>query len=189
MCCRAATGRPDCWPQCHGAAHLPSPRMTKPPATTVLAALNKSLAKSNKSCAGEQATKRRKAMNSRPKTGAMKMNTHFPKSVALTIGTWAFVAFFVVFGTITNASAATFGEDEGGQMFTHNGSLMRMVTLPYGRGIEIRYEEPRAGLQDVGVRQGTLLFRGNWRGNTLVGQALVVPNGCRSVPYEVKGYV
>jgi hypothetical protein len=88
---------------------------------------------------------------------------------------------------LTSAGAAVGAEDE--MMFMHNGSLMRMVTLPYGRGIEIRYEEPRPGLQDVGVRQGTLLFRGSWRGNTLVGQALVFPNGCRSVPYEVKGYV
>jgi len=119
----------------------------------------------------------------------MKMTTQFPKSVAVAIGTLAFVAFFVLFGTVINARAASFGEDEGGQMFTHNGSLMRMVTLPYGRGIEIRYEEPRPGLQDVGVRQGTVLFRGNWRGDTLVGQALTFPNGCRSVPYEVKGYV
>jgi hypothetical protein len=119
----------------------------------------------------------------------MKVTTQFPKSVAVTIGTLAFVAFVALFSTIIGAKAATFGSDEDGQMFTHNGSLMRMVTLRYGRGIEIRYEEPRPGLQDVGVRQGTVLFRGSWRGNTLVGQALTFPNGCRSVPYEVKGYV
>ena len=37
----------------------------------------------------------------------------------------------------------------------HNGSLMRMINLSYGRGIEIRYVEPRPGLADIGVREGT----------------------------------
>jgi hypothetical protein len=74
-------------------------------------------------------------------------------------------------------------------MFMHNGSLMRMVNLSYGRGIEIRYVEPRPGLQDVGVHEGTILFNGRWQGNNLVGQARTFSSGCNPMTYEVKGWV
>jgi hypothetical protein len=45
--------------------------------------------------------------------------------------------------TVGNAQAYIINGDDDGPTFTHNGSLMRMVNLPYGRGIEIRYEECR----------------------------------------------
>ena len=45
---------------------------------------------------------------------------------------------------LTSAGAVVGAEDE--ITFMHNGSLMRMINLSYGRGIEIRYVEPRPGL-------------------------------------------
>ena len=98
-----------------------------------------------------------------------------------------FLAAVASAAMLTSAGAVVGAEDE--MTFMHNGSLMRMINLSYGRGIEIRYVEPRPGLADIGVREGTLLFNGQWRGSQLIGQARTFSSGCNPMLYDVKGYV
>jgi hypothetical protein len=51
------------------------------------------------------------------------------------------------------------------------------------------YEQPRAGMYNVGVRQGTVLFEGTRDGYQYSGIAYVFPPGCEAIPYEVGGNV
>ena len=44
------------------------------------------------------------------------------------------------------------------ELYDHNGSTMRLERS--GGDVRILYERPRAGLEGVGVRPGTLLFEG-----------------------------
>jgi hypothetical protein len=71
-------------------------------------------------------------------------------------------------------------------MVKHNGSLMALFTDSSG-GVRIEYAEPKPYLLSIGVRRGTLLFDGVWRGNTLVGNARVYNLVCGPVPYRVEG--
>jgi hypothetical protein len=71
---------------------------------------------------------------------------------------------------------------------THNGSLMDV----YDRGgrMEIRYADPRPGLANIGVTQGTLLVKGVWVApEKLEGTAYIFTSGCPALPYPVKGSV
>jgi hypothetical protein len=70
----------------------------------------------------------------------------------------------------------------------HNYSLM-CVRTPTPRIVTIEYVEPKPDLLEIGVRPGTLLFNGEWRGNVLVGRARVFNLVCGSVPYDVEGVV
>jgi hypothetical protein len=68
-------------------------------------------------------------------------------------------------------------------MADHNGSLMSIDT---DRGnITISYMSPKPWLQRWGVFPGTVLFRGGWRADSIVGTAYVF--GCGPIPYEVTG--
>ncbi len=67
----------------------------------------------------------------------------------------------------------------------HNGSLMHMSE---GHNFTIVYQDPKPGIQAVGVREGTVLFYGNEYGNKRVeGTAFVFKRGCQGAPYSVSG--
>ena len=71
---------------------------------------------------------------------------------------------------------------------THNGSLMDVTTR--GGRMEIRYADPRPGLANIGVTQGTLLIKGVWVApEKLEGTAYIFTSGCPALPYRVKGGV
>jgi len=68
----------------------------------------------------------------------------------------------------------------------HNNSLVLMSRS--GAGIRFVYENPRQGIRDEGVTQGTLLFEGIASGNTYNGTAYVFSGRCgTSFPYPVTG--
>jgi FtsZ-interacting cell division protein YlmF len=68
----------------------------------------------------------------------------------------------------------------------HNNSLVMMSRS--GTGIRFVYENPRQGMRDEGVTQGTLLFEGRASGNTYNGTAYVFSGRCgTSFPYPVTG--
>lgn len=71
----------------------------------------------------------------------------------------------------------------------HNGSLMRMKTS--GDTRTLYYEEPRAVLRRAGVDRGTVLFRGQKKGNSLSGDAFRYSRYCPQQPqrYQVSGPV
>lgn len=68
--------------------------------------------------------------------------------------------------------------------WTHNGSLMRLVSD--GTARRFVYERPRPGLEAIGVRRGTVLFRGERRGGTYTGLARQFSTEC---PGEATDYV
>jgi hypothetical protein len=71
----------------------------------------------------------------------------------------------------------------------HNGSLMAVYVL--GPKIEIRYEQPRQGLADIGVTPGTVLVQATWvTPQKIEGIAFIFPAwGCPPFPYPVAGSV
>ena len=71
-------------------------------------------------------------------------------------------------------------------IWQHNGSTMGLVAN--GSYREFRYEVPRKGLVDAGVKSGTLLFKGSKTGNTYSGTAYVF-TPCGALPYAVAGPV
>ena len=69
--------------------------------------------------------------------------------------------------------------------WTHNRSRMYMAEA--GTRRQTYYEDPRAGLKDVGVKQGGLLFDGVVDGTTLSGTAYVFVKDCDPLSFSVKG--
>jgi hypothetical protein len=69
--------------------------------------------------------------------------------------------------------------------WTHNRS--RMYMTEDGTRRQIYYEEPRAGLKEVGVKQGALLFDGVVDGTTLSGTAYVFVKDCDPLSFSMKG--
>ena len=69
--------------------------------------------------------------------------------------------------------------------WTHNRSRMYMTEA--GTRRQIYYEDPRAGLKEVGVKQGGLLFDGVVDGTTLSGTAYVFAKDCDPLSFSVKG--
>jgi hypothetical protein len=69
--------------------------------------------------------------------------------------------------------------------WAHNRSIMHMTEN--GTRRQIYYDDPRPGLQEVGVKQGTLLFDGVADGITLSGTAFVFARECAPLSFAVTG--
>lgn len=72
-------------------------------------------------------------------------------------------------------------------IWDHNGS--KITWRSDGNARSAIYLEPRAGLATAGVQPGTLLFKGERRGNTLSGTAYVFKKGCSPAAYPVSATV
>ncbi len=72
-------------------------------------------------------------------------------------------------------------------LWRHNGSVMRLLATENSR--TILYEQPRSGMQTVGVKQGTLLFSGTRQGNQLSGTARIFTSSCGIQQYDVVGSI
>ena len=72
-------------------------------------------------------------------------------------------------------------------LWNHNGSIMRLSAR--GPARIIAYEQPRSGMQQVGVRKGDVLFEGTRDGSALKGLARVFTSTCGVWKYEVAGLV
>lgn len=70
-------------------------------------------------------------------------------------------------------------------LYDHNGSTMRVNVE--GTAVRIYYQQPRSGLQGVGVRSGTLLFDGEVNSGYLEGKSRVFNAKCGDVDYFVYG--
>lgn len=94
---------------------------------------------------------------------------------------------------LTLAATALFCLASGGAFadscWLHNGSLMRLKASGDSRAFY--YEDPRPGLARIGVRPGTLLFRGVTTGASYIGEARVFSTECpgEATTYEVRGPV
>jgi hypothetical protein len=69
--------------------------------------------------------------------------------------------------------------------WAHNRSIMYMTED--GTRRQIYYDDPRPGLKEVGVKQGTLLFDGVVDGTTLSGTAFVFAKECAPLSFAVTG--
>jgi hypothetical protein len=69
--------------------------------------------------------------------------------------------------------------------WAHNRSIVHMTED--GTRRQIYYDDPRPGLQGVGVKKGTLLFDGVVDGTTLSGTAFVFAKDCDPLPFTVRG--
>jgi hypothetical protein len=70
-------------------------------------------------------------------------------------------------------------------LFEHNGSLVRLRSDGASRSFE--YVAPRAGLREVGVEAGTVLFEGSLTKDRYSGTAYLFSRGCGRIGYPVQG--
>lgn len=75
----------------------------------------------------------------------------------------------------------------GDTLWTHNGSLMRLIAK--GAGRRFVYQEPRAGLKAQGAKRGTVVFEGVRDGLSYSGTAYIFKKGCDPQGYPVTGEV
>lgn len=93
---------------------------------------------------------------------------------------------------VTSADTSAPGADPAPRQtakpsWLHNGSIMRLEAS--GNGRRFYYEAPRAGMRNVGVTPGTLLFEGTRDGDIYSGTAYIFARGCAPAPYTVAGVV
>jgi hypothetical protein len=75
----------------------------------------------------------------------------------------------------------------GERYWNHNGSSLKLEATNAMR--RFVYIEPREGLKEVGVKQGTLAFQGKRIGNIYKGTAYVFSQKCGAIGFSVKGLV
>jgi hypothetical protein len=83
------------------------------------------------------------------------------------------------------ATEQTKPEQTKTSFWAHNRSIVYMTEE--GTRRQIYYDDPRPGLQEVGVKKGTLLFKGVVDGTTLSGTAFVFAKDCDPLPFPVTG--
>lgn len=66
--------------------------------------------------------------------------------------------------------------------YDHNGSLMRYKIV--GNGFIVSYERPRSVLRRAGVRPGTVLVNGSFRGHQVTATARRFSRYCPQTPLE-----
>jgi hypothetical protein len=89
-------------------------------------------------------------------------------------------------GMLIGTALLTF-KAEAQSTWTHNGSLVSLSAD--GSARQFIYQDPRPAMREVGVAAGTVLFRGNRRGNNYTGTAYVFSSRCGALPYAVTGFV
>jgi hypothetical protein len=85
----------------------------------------------------------------------------------------------------TSAQAETQTASAESTVWDHNGSVMYLVAN--GPSREFHYQKPRAGMLEVGVRPGSLLFRGEIENGEYSGTAYIFNPHCGQIPFQVKG--
>jgi hypothetical protein len=67
----------------------------------------------------------------------------------------------------------------------HDGSIMKLFAD--GERIIVQFDAPRGGLDDAGIKSGTVLFQGTKRGNTYAGEASTFSPRCGARAFSVTG--
>jgi hypothetical protein len=88
-------------------------------------------------------------------------------------------------GCCTSAQAQTQTVSAEPTLWDHNGSVMYLVAN--GPSREFYYQKPRTGMVEVGVRPGSLLFRGEIENGQYSGTAYIFNTHCGQLPFQVKG--
>jgi hypothetical protein len=103
----------------------------------------------------------------------------------LTVAAIALAAAIAVALDGTSAQAQTQTASPEPTIWDHNGSVMYLVAN--GPSREFYYQNPRAGMLEVGVRPGSLLFRGEIENGEYSGTAYIFNPHCGQIPFQVKG--
>ena len=103
----------------------------------------------------------------------------------LTVAAIALAAAIAVALDGTSAQAETQTASAESTVWDHNGSVMYLVAN--GPSREFHYQKPRAGMLEVGVRPGSLLFRGEIENGEYSGTAYIFNPHCGQIPFQVKG--
>jgi hypothetical protein len=103
----------------------------------------------------------------------------------LTVAATALAAAIAVALNGTSAQAETQTASPESTVWDHNGSVMYLVAN--GPSREFYYQKPRAGMLEVGVRPGSLLFRGEIGNGEYSGTAYIFNAHCGQIPFQVKG--
>lgn len=69
--------------------------------------------------------------------------------------------------------------------YEHNSSVISWFVV--NDSITAKYEMPRPGLLEAGVKSGTVLFEGRYEGDKIIGTAYAYKAGCAPAPYHVVG--
>ena len=70
----------------------------------------------------------------------------------------------------------------------HDGTVMMLSRV--GDGLEIAYgADVPPELRELGVTAGTLLVRGKWNEDVLVGEAYAFSPECKSIAYPIRGII
>jgi len=88
---------------------------------------------------------------------------------------------------VANAQAQTQTASPEPTIWDHNGSVMYLVAN--GRSREFYYQKPRTGMLEVGIRPGSLLFRGEIDNGQYSGTAYIFTLHCGQIPFQVNGPV
>jgi hypothetical protein len=103
----------------------------------------------------------------------------------LTVAAIALAAAIAVALDGTSAQAETQTASPESTVWDHNGSVMYLVAN--GPSREFHYQKPRAGMLEVGVRPGSLLFRGEIENGEYSGTAYIFNPHCGQIPFQVRG--
>jgi hypothetical protein len=87
----------------------------------------------------------------------------------------------------TSAGAQPQSVSAGPTVWDHNGSVMYLVEN--GSRREFYYQKPRAGMLEVGVHPGSLLFRGEIENGQYSGTAYIFNVQCGQIPFQVTGRI
>jgi hypothetical protein len=99
------------------------------------------------------------------------------------------VAAIALIATVAVASAQAQTQTTSPEptIWDHNGSVMYLVAN--GPSREFHYQKPRAGMLEVGVRPGSLLFRGEIDKGQYSGTAYIFNPHFGQIPFQVNGPV
>jgi hypothetical protein len=80
-------------------------------------------------------------------------------------------------------TTASIGTDSG--LWSHNGSHIRLSSS--NERVVLEYEKPRADLDKLGIKPGTILFQGTTSGNVWTGEASMFSRRCGERVFQVTG--
>src|SRR5512135_465432 len=103
------------------------------------------------------------------------------------IRTELIVPAIALVAVVACAQAQTQTASPESTIWDHNGSVMYLIAN--GPSREFHYQKPRAGMSEVGVRPGSLLFSGEIDNGQYSGSAYIFNPHCGQIPFQVKGPV
>ncbi len=84
-------------------------------------------------------------------------------------------------------SAVAIGPTSAGELYIYEHNLSVIDWFVVGDKIKATYSKPKASLVAAGVKEGAVLFEGDYEGNRIIGTAYAFKSGCAPAPYQVIG--